>query len=181
LPDGIERSRICRKARDYIGHNRHQQAAMEKPAETALGESMLTSQKPSVVLDTNVVLDWLLFREPSVGALAAAVTGARVRWLVTVAMRDEFAHVLGRGLAATRQADMANLLADWDAHAQVLPAPAQHRLRCTDKDDQKFIDLAFAARARWLISRDRAVLRLRGRAAGLGLTVLAPQRWAIGQ
>jgi putative PIN family toxin of toxin-antitoxin system len=179
LPEGIERSRICRKARDYIGHNRHQQAAMEKPAETALGESTLTSQAPGVVLDTNVVLDWLLFREPSVEALATAVTGARVRWVVTVAMRDELVHVLCRGLAATRQADAASLLAVWDAYAQVLPVAPQHRLRCTDPDDQKFVDLAFAARARWLVSHDRAVLRLKGRAAGLGLTVLAPQRWAI--
>lgn len=154
---------------------------MEKPAETALGESTLTSQKPSVVLDTNVVLDWLLFKEPSVGALASAVTGARVRWIVTVAMRDEFVHVLCRGLAATRQVEVASLLAMWDTHALVLPAAPQHRLRCTDPDDQKFVDLALAARARWLISHDRAVLRLRGRAADLGLTVLAPQRWAACQ
>lgn len=151
---------------------------MEKPAQTTLGESTLTSQMPIVVLDTNVVLDWLLFKEPSVGALAAAVTSAHVRWIATAAMREEFIHVLRRGLAATRHADLASLTATWDAHALVLPAAPQHRLRCTDPDDQKFVDLAFAARARWLVSHDRAVLRLKRRAADLGLTVLAPRRWA---
>jgi predicted nucleic acid-binding protein len=63
----------------------------------ALGEFPLTSERPSVVLDTNVVLDWLLFNDPSVAKLAAAVVGGRVRWLATAAMRDELTHVLGRG------------------------------------------------------------------------------------
>ncbi|MBX3622048.1 MAG: PIN domain-containing protein [Rhizobacter sp.] len=50
------------------------------------------------------------------------------------------------------------------------------RLRCTDPDDQKFIDLA-VANARWLVSRDRAVLKLARRAALFGLQVVSPDRW----
>ncbi len=82
---------------------------MSKATISASGEFPLTSEPPSVVLDTNVVLDWLLFGDPSVQALAAAVTQRRVRWLATAAMHDEFAHVLGRGLAAAHGADASVL------------------------------------------------------------------------
>jgi predicted nucleic acid-binding protein len=51
------------------------------------------------------------------------------------------------------------------------------RLRCTDPDDQKFIDAAIVS-AQWLISRDRAVLKLARRAAALGLRIVTPERWA---
>jgi predicted nucleic acid-binding protein len=37
--------------------------------------------------------------------------------------------------------------------------------RCSDPDDQKFIELAAAARAGALVSKDRAVLKLRRRCA----------------
>jgi predicted nucleic acid-binding protein len=37
--------------------------------------------------------------------------------------------------------------------------------RCSDPDDQKFIELAAAAEAQGLVSKDRAVLKLRRRCA----------------
>jgi uncharacterized protein len=140
------------------------------------GEPSLTSA-PRVVLDTNAVLDWLAFRDPAMAALGAAVTGARVHWVASEAMRQELAHVLGRGLAAARGVDAQALLQAWDR--QVCPAPgaAAHTLRCRDADDQKFIDLALACEARWLVSRDRHVLALRRPAARLGLQILRPDDW----
>jgi predicted nucleic acid-binding protein len=152
---------------------------MEKRAQTTTGELSLTSKSPGAVLDTNVVLDWLLFADPAVLALAAAVMSGRVRWLATTAMRDELASVLARGLAATREVDAAALLAAWDAHAQLQAASPAQSLRCSDPDDQKFIDLAVAAGARWLVSRDRAVLALARRAAPSGLTILGPAQWRL--
>ena len=140
--------------------------------------------RPALVLDTNVVLDWLLFDDPSAAPLAAAIVQRQVRWVATVAMRDEFAEVLLRGLAAQRNADPATLLAAWDAHAEMVaePArlPASVSLNCSDPDDQKFLDLAHAAGATWLLSRDRAVLRLARRAARFGIGTCVPERWALG-
>ena len=37
--------------------------------------------------------------------------------------------------------------------------------KCKDRDDQKFLELAHAARADWLVSKDRAVLKLAKRIA----------------
>lgn len=136
---------------------------------------------PAIVLDTNVVLDWLVFRNPSCSRLAAELTGGGVRWLASQDMRDELAHVLGRGVAAAWSPDLPALWTTWDRLAILTepkaPAGAAARLRCTDADDQKFIDLAVAHEARWLLSRDRAVLKLARRCRTLGVEVLTPEAW----
>ena len=50
-------------------------------------------------------------------------------------------------------------------------------LRCTDPDDQKFLDLALQLGRCTLLSRDRAVLKLARRAAPLGVTIQSPLHW----
>jgi len=132
-----------------------------------------------VVLDTNAALDWLLFADPAMIELSAAIVGAQVRWIATAVMRREFTHVLERGLAAGRGVAPTLLLAAWSAHCAEVPAPQANAkgLRCTDASDQMFVDLALANGARWLVSRDRAVLKLRRRAAQLGLDITPPDDW----
>ena len=44
--------------------------------------------------------------------------------------------------------------------------------RCTDPDDQKFIDLALHCGAQWLLSHDRAVLKVADQARRRGLLIL---------
>ena len=137
---------------------------------------------PTIVIDTNVVLDWLLFDDPAVHALTTAVADRHVDWIATAEMRDELAHVLKRGLASQRGALPARVLATFDAHARVLPCPpppgtAEAGWLCSDPDDQKFVDLARSAGARWLLSRDRAVLKLARRARSAGLHILVPSAW----
>ena len=136
-----------------------------------------------IVLDTNVVLDWLLFNDPSSASFAAAIASRQLRWVASPAMRGELAAVLVRGLSASRRADPAAVLAAWDAHAEEVAEPPRLpvavALRCTDPDDQKFVDLAHVAQARWLLSRDRAVLRLAKHAARLHIMITVPERWSI--
>jgi len=131
------------------------------------------------VLDTNVVLDWLLFGHPDGAVLDAAVTTGELRWIATQAMCDEFAHVLARGTLARWQPDAAALKARWAAHCDVVPAPIGPlgRPRCTDPDDQKFIDLAASRTGCLLLSRDRAVLKLARKLSALGVTLTTPTAW----
>jgi len=134
-----------------------------------------------VVLDTNVVLDWLVFRNPAGVGFAEHIESGRIRWLVSTDIRGELAHVLGRGIGSSFSPDPSLIWSTWDRLAQTVhplpPSGASARLRCTDPDDQKFIDLALAHGARWLLSRDRAVLNLARRALPLGLHVLTPEHW----
>ncbi|MFG6413014.1 putative toxin-antitoxin system toxin component, PIN family [Roseateles sp. DC23W] len=138
--------------------------------------------RPAIVVDTQVVMDWLVFSDPRAQSLAAALTSGGLRWLVAAAMRDEIRHVLGRGVAARYAPDLALIEAQFDAHAQPVdiapPQPLAGRLVCRDPDDQKFIDLALAAGARWLVSRDKALLALAKRAKPRGLLIVKPEVWS---
>lgn len=152
------------------------------PPSSAANDAVIDA-RPAIVIDTQVVMDWLVFRDARVLPLTAAVTSGAVRWLVAPAMRDEIRHVLGRGVAASYAPDLAHIEAQFDAHALTVaaadPQPPASRLVCRDADDQKFIDLALASGARWLISRDKAVLALAKRARPRGLAILTPERWTL--
>ena len=138
------------------------------------------ADRPRVVLDTNVVLDCLLFDEPTARPLGNALADGRLHWVTTEAMLDELADVLSRPFVAARRGDAAALLARARALSQVVPAPpaTANRLACADPDDQPFIDLALALPARWLFSRDRDLLALARRAAARRVDVLRPAQWA---
>jgi uncharacterized protein len=140
---------------------------------------------PAVVLDTNAVLDWLVFRHPSCVAWRDWLEAGSVRWLSSKSMRDELSHVLSRGVASAWAPDLPALWSSWDRYAtaaepRALAGPAT-RMRCTDPDDQKFVDLALAHGARWLVSRDKALLKLNRRVQSLGLRVVTPEQWSPAQ
>jgi predicted nucleic acid-binding protein len=138
------------------------------------------SQPPSVVLDTNATLDWLVFRNPAAADVGAAIASGRLRWLATAAMRREFDQVLGRPALANWQPDTAAAADAWARHAVLADAePPPGPLRCTDPDDQVFIDLALEQRAAWLLTRDRALLALAKQARPWGLAILTPDTWSI--
>ena len=135
-----------------------------------------------LILDTNVVLDWLYFRDPRCDALARTIASGQARWLASGAMRDELAHVLGRGVRAVGEhaGDAAAVLAGWRRWATPVEpdgSAVPPGLRCTDADDQKFIDLALQVGASALLSRDRAVLKVARRAALHGLRIAPVERW----
>ena len=127
-----------------------------------------------VVLDTNIVLDLWLYQDPATPALLEALRSNTVQWLATPVMRDELKRVLAYTHIAQRlamaQLKAEDILAQFDAHAQLMPIAPKAQFVCKDADDQKFIDLAVAHRA-LLLSKDKQVLRLTNRLARLGVVV----------
>lgn len=126
-----------------------------------------------IVIDTNIVLDLLVFDDPSWAALQSALDAGALRWIATPSMRIELERVLGYPLIARRLLRDARgpdaVLARFDALShtveEVLPRAS---FVCKDPDDQIFIDLAVAHRAR-LLSKDKLVLALRKRLATVGV------------
>lgn len=136
---------------------------------------------PRLILDTQVVMEWLVFRDPGIRALVDPIEGGRWLWIGSAAMRDELLHVLSRGVAARWKPDPSAIASVFERLCQ-MPAPSAEGvtvplLKCRDKDDQKFIDLALAQQIDALISRDADVLALAKRARKLGLAILRPEQW----
>lgn len=149
------------------------------------------------VLDTNIVLDVWVFDDPEAqplrlslglpdvvgqaggnGALSRSgegEQGRRIRWLATPEMRAELArvltypHLVRRQPLASERAE--RVLSAYDAAVTWCDPAPRARFVCTDGDDQKFIDLAVAHHA-ILVSKDKAVLRLKKRLATLGVHVM---------
>ena len=157
---------------------------------------------PRVVLDTNVCLDLFVFDDPRVAPLRAALQGGNVIGVTDAECREEWQRVLdypALGLDTT-QRNVARIAFDavmksWpqldgtgesrsgdsgaSTAADAASTAAPHLPRCADPDDQKFLQLAHACGARWLLSRDDALLVLARRCARDGLfTILAPQAWS---
>lgn len=129
-----------------------------------------------LVLDTNIVLDLLVFADPQVQPVSQGLVAGTLHWLATPAMREELARVLGypklAGRVAFHRGGAQAVLADFDRHARLVEPPAKASLTCGDPDDQKFIDLAVAHRC-VLLSKDDEVLRMRKRLARLQVTASA--------
>jgi putative PIN family toxin of toxin-antitoxin system len=134
----------------------------------------VTAAPVRVVLDTNIVLDVWLYKDPATPELLEALTNQTVQWLATQVMRDElervlaYTHIVKRLAFSQRTAE--DILAQFDAHAQLMPVAPKALFVCKDRDDQKFIDLA-AEHTAQLISKDKAVLTMRNRMARLGVAV----------
>ncbi|MCE3272783.1 MAG: twitching motility protein PilT [Ramlibacter sp.] len=129
-----------------------------------------------LVIDTNVVLDLLVFGDPGARRLHEGLQAGSLRWLATAAMREELARVLGYPKLAPRVAfhrgNADSVLQDFDRHALLVEVPPKAGLTCGDPDDQKFIDLAIAHRC-VLLSKDDEVLRMRKRLAQMQVTAAA--------
>lgn len=129
----------------------------------------------AIVIDTNIALDLLVFDDPCWAALRSALAAGELRWIATPPMRAELARVLGYPLIARRLLRDGRrpeaVLAAFDAGSRTIDSPPPRApFVCKDADDQMFIDLAVARRAR-LLSKDRAVLSMRKRLATLGVAV----------
>lgn len=136
-----------------------------------------------MVLDTNVCLDLFVFCDPRCADLLAALREGRIEAVTRDDCRAEWLAVLAYPRLALAPERRAQAVAAFDACVRCLPpaqaAHAGQRLpRCADPDDQKFLELAAAAGATTLLTRDAALLKLARRTLRDGLfTIATPDGW----
>ncbi|SEM96739.1 putative toxin-antitoxin system toxin component, PIN family [Stigmatella aurantiaca] len=135
-----------------------------------------TPQAPlSLILDTNVVLDLLLFNDPLARGLSEALS---VDKLIAWADRDtltELERVLTFRDFPREGVNRHALLERYRGLVRLAPeatAPVAGVPRCRDRSDQKFLELAARTGAHWLVSKDRQVLSLADR-RGLPFEILS--------
>jgi putative PIN family toxin of toxin-antitoxin system len=135
---------------------------------------MTSAAKTNIVIDTNIVLDLLVFKDPATGPLQHALNANQLNWLATQSMRDELARVLAYPQIVMRL-NFYKLLADdvltaFDKYARIVAVAPKASVTCSDADDQKFIDLAVAHKA-LLLSKDKAVISMAKRLQTYGVEV----------
>ncbi|HET7773749.1 MAG TPA: PIN domain-containing protein [Burkholderiaceae bacterium] len=117
-----------------------------------------------VVLDTNAVLDLLVFRDPSAQALMHALQSGQLRWVATTHLLEELRRVLDYPAVRARAPEdasderwTAELLGQSAKLVHLHTAPLHPcPVRCLDADDQPFLDLAHTLTCP-LISKDKRV------------------------
>ncbi|WP_109481692.1 putative toxin-antitoxin system toxin component, PIN family [Paraburkholderia sp. C35] len=125
---------------------------------------------PAVVLDSNVWIDILVFDDPHTRPILAALESGALRALIDARCLAELTYVLDYPQFEKRAIDKAAALARLARLSTLVepPAPTEHPPpvpKCKDRDDQKFLELAYAMQADWLVSKDRAVLKMAKRIA----------------
>lgn len=131
------------------------------------------------VVDTNVWLDWLVFGDAVIAPLRTAVTGGRLELVACTRIRDEVLDVIRRPQIAARCADLDAAAQEFHRRVRLTDTPPACGLPCSDPDDQVFLDLAVSERAAWLISKDRDLLSLAGKAhRRFSLQIAPPARFA---
>lgn len=135
----------------------------------------MPNSQPRLVLDTNVVLDLLHFADPAATPVLAALESGEARCHADALALDELARVVAYpALALSVPAGQA--LVERYRRLAVMTErsePPPGLPRCRDPDDQKFIELAVQVGADLLVSKDKALLGLRGR-QGLAFSIVGP-------
>ena len=116
-----------------------------------------------VVLDTNVLLALFVFADSRYTLLRERLRRGSLLALTDERCLGELRRVLAYPMFSL---DAATQAAACDAYARlaarVLPEPGDQPAlpECRDKDDQKFLELARDGRADWLVTSDKALLKL---------------------
>ncbi len=116
-----------------------------------------------VVIDSNVAVPILTYPQPDTNWLAMLWQTGRIIPLANQDTLDELEEVLKEHAPTTReypaQRFVEAALRRYTPWCEIVP-PGNNNTNpeCDDEDDQKFIDLAFAGNADFLITRDHALL-----------------------
>jgi putative PIN family toxin of toxin-antitoxin system len=127
-----------------------------------------------LVLDTNVVLDLYHWANTDAVPIMAALEARQIECFADERTLDELQRVLTYPQLKMTPEMMVERYQRYSNLVQLVPAgEAPHLPRCKDRDDQKFLELAARCGANILVSKDKALLKLRGRTT-LGFQIMKP-------
>lgn len=133
------------------------------------------------VLDTNVCLDLFVFRDPAIKKFHEAIIANTFHAITREDCREEWLRVLDYPKLNLDVTEKERSKLEFDKFIQLIKPEKRddHLLPiCSDKDDQKFMELAFDARADVLITRDKALLKLARKNTRNGFfCIISPDQW----
>lgn len=140
----------------------------------------LASAPLRVVLDTNVLVSLYVFADSRFAPLRTKLESGAWQAITNEACFNEFRRVLAYPLFVLSDQEQRTALgayAGFVSHFTESPPDIVAVLpRCADRDDQKFLELARDSSADWLVTADKALLRLARRDKLRGLfRILTPE------
>ena len=129
--------------------------------------------KPVVVLDTNILLDVLVFDDSRAHPLRAALIAGSLDAVATDKTLAEFLDVIGREQFSLSQERQHEIMSQWRSWARLINDQVRDAApwKCKDRDDQVFINLAYTLKPAILISKDKMVLKIAKRAQKDGVVI----------
>lgn len=130
-----------------------------------------------LVIDTNVLVSALVFRDSRHLPLRDAWQARTLTPLLSTGTYDELRRVLGYPMFKLDPERINAGLAALDPYIEwvtIDEARAATLRRCSDRDDQKFLATALCGNADALLTYDRALLKMRRR---VPFPVLPPEQW----
>jgi putative PIN family toxin of toxin-antitoxin system len=141
-----------------------------------------------LLLDTNIVLDWLVFDDTRIAVIGQDIAGHRAIALTHSLAIDELKRVLAYPNLDLEVKQQHDVIANYSACAVMIETPERfdrdHFVlpvafpRCRDPDDQFLLALAYHGKTDLLISRDRQLLSLAKRTLAFGFRVVAPESYS---
>lgn len=134
-----------------------------------------------IVLDTNVCLDLFVFRDLRWKSLYDALKSGTTIAVTRDDCRNEWLRVLEYPNLRLDPDFRILCAAEFDALVSCTnPAsrPGVNLPVCSDRDDQKFLEVARDALATYLITKDKAILKLSKKTSSQGMfRIVRPQEW----
>ena len=133
-----------------------------------------------MVLDTNLLVSLYVFADSRFAPLRARIESGEWQAITNDVCFEEFRRVLGYAMFALTEERQQAALAAYGAFVTQFAGqpsgPITALPRCSDRDDQKFLELARDSAADWLVTADKALLHLarRDRLRGL-FRILTPE------
>jgi len=126
-----------------------------------------------LVLDTNVILDLLVFRDPTAEPIRHLLDAKLVDAVRSEASMLELVDVIQRPIFKLSQQEQEIILLVWESLTRLVENTAIESAPfiCRDLDDQIFLDMAYSIRPAVLFSKDLRVLELRVSAKGHGVEI----------
>ena len=132
-----------------------------------------TAMKPRLVLDTNVILDLLVFKDPSAEPIRLLLDAKLVDAVRSEASILELVDVIQRPTFKLSREEQEIILQAWESSTRLLENAAIESapFTCRDQDDQVFLDMAYSLRPALLLSKDLRVLELQAIAKRHGVEI----------
>ena len=136
-----------------------------------------------IIIDTNVCLDLFVFNDQRWLNILDGLKNGHLKAVTRADCREEWLAVLKYPHLPVNQDNLADICRQFDLFIECVAPPLKADIRlpvCSDKDDQKFLEIARDSSAATLITKDKALLKLARKIRKAGLfSVETPEQFLV--